>query len=68
MVPEQVAIDAPSHKFRSFLGRHYSLTQYVEQANKFLVWDAFFSSDGEGDLRPAFPPYQPKGDSVDIYG
>ena len=40
--PAQVAIDRPSHKFLSFLKKHYSLQNSIAQPNKFLVFDQFF--------------------------
>ncbi|CAB4002729.1 alpha-tubulin N-acetyltransferase 1-like [Paramuricea clavata] len=40
--PSQVAIDRPSHKFLSFLKKHYGLQNSILQSNKFLVFDQFF--------------------------
>jgi alpha-tubulin N-acetyltransferase 1 len=38
----QHAIDKPSHKFLSFLQKHYKLKATVPQNNKFVVFDGFF--------------------------
>ncbi|XP_046845376.1 alpha-tubulin N-acetyltransferase-like isoform X1 [Xenia sp. Carnegie-2017] len=40
--PFHVAIDRPSHKFLSFLKKHYGLYNAISQPNKFLVFDQFF--------------------------
>ncbi|XP_028394608.1 alpha-tubulin N-acetyltransferase-like [Dendronephthya gigantea] len=40
--PSQVAIDRPSHKFLSFLKKHYGLQNSISQPNKFVVFDQFF--------------------------
>jgi hypothetical protein len=43
--PWQVAIDRPSHKFLSFLNKHYQLKSFVRQANNYVVFDKFFHSN-----------------------
>lgn len=42
--PSELAIDRPSHKFLSFLGRHFGLNAPLEQANNFVVYRSFFSN------------------------
>lgn len=39
----QLAIDRPSHKFVSFLKKHYGLKNAVPQANNFVIHEHFFS-------------------------
>ncbi|XP_065830289.1 alpha-tubulin N-acetyltransferase 1-like [Oscarella lobularis] len=41
----QVVIDKPSFKCLAFFRRHYNLTSYVKQANNFVAFDQFFSSN-----------------------
>ncbi len=41
--PQKFAIDRPSHKFLSFLRKHFGLSKYTPQANKFVVFDQYFS-------------------------
>ena len=42
MKPQKLAIDRPSHKFISFLQKHYGLKSTVPQVNNFVVFDGFF--------------------------
>ncbi|XP_062515725.1 alpha-tubulin N-acetyltransferase 1-like [Corticium candelabrum] len=42
MKPWQVAIDRPSHKFVSFLAKHYQLRSAIQQSNNYVVFDQFF--------------------------
>ena len=72
--PSQVAIDRPSHKFLSFLKKHYGLQNSIAQPNKFLVFDQFFrdlnavgyvprrsqrlKSGSYGNNKPAIHPYR----------
>mmetsp|Transcript_18976 Transcript_18976/g.33933 ORF Transcript_18976/g.33933 Transcript_18976/m.33933 type:complete len:387 (-) Transcript_18976:34-1194(-) len=37
------AIDRPSHKFLSFLRRHYGLSKYTPQTNNFVVFQEYFN-------------------------
>ena len=41
MKPQKLAIDRPSHKFISFLQKHYGLKSTVPQVNNFVVFDGF---------------------------
>lgn len=40
--PEALGYDRPSHKFLSFLAKHYGLKDYVPQNNNFVVFKAYF--------------------------
>ena len=42
MKPQHIAIDRPSHKFLSFLQKHYNLKGTIPQVNNFVVFDGFF--------------------------
>eukprot|EP00769_Ergobibamus_cyprinoides_P000855 gnl/Ergobibamus_cyprinoides/1864.p1 GENE.gnl/Ergobibamus_cyprinoides/1864~~gnl/Ergobibamus_cyprinoides/1864.p1 ORF type:complete len:162 (+),score=10.40 gnl/Ergobibamus_cyprinoides/1864:301-786(+) len=46
--PRQLAFDRPSHKFLSFLRRHFGLTSFVPQATNMIVFDEYFA--------PSTPP------------
>ena len=39
---EAFAYDRPSPKMLPFLRKHYGLSEYAEQPNNFVVFDAFF--------------------------
>ncbi|KAK3730000.1 hypothetical protein QZH41_000954 [Actinostola sp. cb2023] len=39
---EQLAIDKPSHKFLSFMKKHYNLEKPIPQVNNFVVYAGFF--------------------------
>ena len=39
---QKLAIDRPSHKFISFLQKHYGLKSTIPQVNNFVVFDGFF--------------------------
>ncbi|XP_041368800.1 alpha-tubulin N-acetyltransferase-like [Gigantopelta aegis] len=41
--PLHLAVDKPSHKFLSFLAKHYNLRTEIPQMNNFVVYDGFFS-------------------------
>ena len=41
--PGSLAYDRPSPKLVAFLARHYGLTPPLEQANRFVIFDEFFS-------------------------
>lgn len=40
--PAQLAYDRPSPKLIAFLRKHYSLSRFTPQANKFVIFDQFF--------------------------
>ncbi|XP_031562511.1 alpha-tubulin N-acetyltransferase-like isoform X2 [Actinia tenebrosa] len=40
--PGQLAVDRPSHKFLSFLKKHYNLDKPIPQVNNFVVFAEFF--------------------------
>ena len=42
--PQKLAIDRPSHKFISFLQKHYGLKSTIPQVNNFVVFDGFFGN------------------------
>jgi len=46
--PHQLAVDRPSHKFFSFLARHFQLKNYHPQPNNFVVFREFFSQNRLG--------------------
>jgi len=58
--PHRLGYDRPSPKLLAFLKRHYGLTGYVPQANKFVVFDAYFDET----LRGSAQPLQPSGPSA----
>jgi alpha-tubulin N-acetyltransferase 1 len=41
--PSQLAIDRPSQKFLSFMGRHYGLKDFIPQNNNFVVYNQYFA-------------------------
>lgn len=50
--PWQLAIDRPSHKFLSFLDRHFQLSGFTKQSNNYVVFRKFFTSGaGNGPRR-----------------
>jgi len=49
LAPYRLAYDRPSHKFLSFLARHYALREFVPQANRFVIFDEY----GLGSTDPA---------------
>jgi alpha-tubulin N-acetyltransferase 1 len=40
--PHMLAYDRPSHKFLSFLRKHFSLCDYFPQSNNFVVFKEYF--------------------------
>ena len=42
--PERFAYDRPSPKLIGFMGKHYGLTDFVPQQNKFVIFEQFFST------------------------
>lgn len=40
--PSKLAYDRPSLKLKSFLAKHFNLTQFVSQNNNFVVYDDYF--------------------------
>mmetsp|Transcript_3029 Transcript_3029/g.2621 ORF Transcript_3029/g.2621 Transcript_3029/m.2621 type:complete len:94 (-) Transcript_3029:339-620(-) len=43
--PRKLAYDRPSHKFLSFLKKHYGLSNYIPQNNNFVVFSQYFDSN-----------------------
>eukprot|EP01083_Nonionella_stella_P024074 66596_1 len=41
----EIAYDYPSAKLIGFLRKHYSLVDFVDQANRFVVFDSYFEKD-----------------------
>jgi alpha-tubulin N-acetyltransferase 1 len=41
--PHRLGFDRPSHKFLSFLHRHYGLVKYTPQVNGFVVFKQYFA-------------------------
>ncbi|OHT08297.1 Alpha-tubulin N-acetyltransferase [Tritrichomonas foetus] len=52
---QQIPIDRPSSLCLSFMKKHFGLSEYVPQNNKFVVFDQFWKSD--------FQNYKPSRDS-----
>ena len=42
VIPSKLAYDRPSPKLLKFLGKHFSLSQYVAQNNNFVIYDDYF--------------------------
>eukprot|EP00033_Pygsuia_biforma_P001464 GCRY01001653.1.p1 GENE.GCRY01001653.1~~GCRY01001653.1.p1 ORF type:complete len:406 (+),score=61.22 GCRY01001653.1:227-1444(+) len=40
--PDRLGYDRPSHKFLSFLKKHYNLSFYIPQMNNFVVFERYF--------------------------
>jgi alpha-tubulin N-acetyltransferase 1 len=40
--PKMLAYDRPSHKFLSFLNKHFGLKDYFPQSNNFVIFDDYF--------------------------
>ena len=50
--PKDLAYDRPSHKFLSFLKKHFGLWDYFPQNNNFVVFNEFFgNSNNEFDMK-----------------
>ncbi|XP_076316173.1 uncharacterized protein LOC143228749 isoform X4 [Tachypleus tridentatus] len=45
--PEELAIDRPSHKFLTFLKKHFGLEYTIPQTNNFVVFVGFFKDKHE---------------------
>ena len=43
--PERFAYDRPSPKLIGFMRKHYGLTDFVPQQNKFVIFQQFFMSE-----------------------
>ncbi|XP_054769734.2 alpha-tubulin N-acetyltransferase 1-like [Lytechinus pictus] len=61
--PNHLAIDRPSHKFLSFLMKHYNLRATISQVNNFVIFEGFFNNQPEtsycrkrGIGKPPVPP------------
>lgn len=39
----ELAYDRPSHKFLSFLHKHYNLYSYIQQQNNYVIFDQYFT-------------------------
>ncbi|XP_035490139.1 general transcription factor IIH subunit 4 isoform X3 [Scophthalmus maximus] len=59
--PELMAYDRPSHKFLSFLAKHYCLIHSVPQVNNFVVFEGFFLNKTAVPLRKV-PLKKPDGE------
>jgi len=44
IAPSALAIDRPSSKMMAFLRRHFGLIGFVEQPNKFVIYDQYFDT------------------------
>ncbi|XP_071802481.1 alpha-tubulin N-acetyltransferase-like [Asterias amurensis] len=44
---QHLPIDRPSHKFTSFLTKHYNLRATIHQVNNFVIFDGFFRGQPE---------------------
>eukprot|EP00434_Breviolum_minutum_P041622 symbB.v1.2.037027.t1/scaffold5360.1/size28108/4 len=60
---ERLGYDRPSPKLIGFLRKHFGLVQYQPQANHFVVFDKYWSSQrrpsGTSNLRHLFQPLDP---------
>jgi alpha-tubulin N-acetyltransferase 1 len=56
----QIPIDRPSGLCLRFMNRHFGLSQYLTQANKYVVFDEFWSANPPGLRRGAQPMTPPK--------
>ncbi|XP_030853669.1 alpha-tubulin N-acetyltransferase 1-like [Strongylocentrotus purpuratus] len=61
--PHHLAIDRPSHKFQSFLMKHYRLRATIPQVNNFVIFEGFFNNQPESSYcrkramgKPPVPP------------
>eukprot|EP00041_Stephanoeca_diplocostata_P002034 m.22870 g.22870 ORF g.22870 m.22870 type:complete len:244 (-) comp12823_c0_seq2:74-805(-) len=54
--PVQLAIDRPSHKFTSFLEKHFGLRNPLQQSNNFVVFKGFFDQQPAGPRTATAPP------------
>ncbi|RHY27811.1 hypothetical protein DYB32_006508 [Aphanomyces invadans] len=43
IAPHQLAYDRPSPKLFSFMRKHFGLDTFVDQPNRFVIYDAYFS-------------------------
>ncbi|ELT91483.1 hypothetical protein CAPTEDRAFT_195309 [Capitella teleta] len=64
--PQHIAIDRPSHKFLSFLMKHYHLRNSLPQRNNFVIFDGFLKSSkgrkcNADHNKPPAHPYQRQG-------
>lgn len=48
--PQHMAVDRPSHKFSSFLAKHYGLTNQIPQVNNFVIFEGFFTKRPQSDF------------------
>jgi len=65
IAPFQLAIDRPSPKFVNFLKKHYKLENPLNQINKFVIFQSFFSDDKaiglvDSNRRRSAPVYRNK--------
>lgn len=42
MVPKKLGYDRPSSKLLAFLRKYYNLTDYIPQANNYVVFNDYF--------------------------
>ncbi|KAL8618413.1 hypothetical protein ACOMHN_050181 [Nucella lapillus] len=50
LCPQHLAVDRPSHKFSSFLAKHYGLKTEIPQVNNFVIFEGFFTKRPDGDF------------------
>ncbi|KAK7094448.1 alpha-tubulin N-acetyltransferase-like [Littorina saxatilis] len=48
--PQHLAVDRPSHKFASFLAKHYALRDEIPQVNNFVIFNGFFTKRPDSDF------------------
>ena len=48
----KLAYDRPSGKMLPFMAKHFGLKSYVPQTNNFVVFDEYFRTPGELQMRP----------------
>jgi len=51
--PSKLAYDRPSPKLIGFMRKHFGLTDYVPQQNKFVIFNQYFESQKDAGQRPA---------------
>jgi alpha-tubulin N-acetyltransferase 1 len=56
----QVPIDRPSGLCLRFMNKHFGLSQYLTQANKYVVFDEFWGQTEPVPRRSGYPMTPPK--------
>ncbi|XP_050435795.1 alpha-tubulin N-acetyltransferase 1-like isoform X2 [Adelges cooleyi] len=48
---KQLAIDQPTNKLLQFMWKHFGLSKLVNQGNNFVIFEEFFDTPAESDIR-----------------